>query len=246
MGQNVIITGANRGIGKALMVDFAKNGWNIWPVIRKCDDEFSDTIDALTKENNIWIRPIFWNGLDDLESVKAAGKEILSQDEHVHALINNAGMAHTKLFLMTSVSEMKDIFDVNYWGSLLFTQVISKKMIGQKYGKIINMASVRGIKPEAGNIAYGTSKAAVIYATKVLAIELGHFGITVNAVAPGMIPTDMIAVKPQKVKDRILEESALHRYGTVKNVVDTVLFLASEKGDFITGQIVGVDGGYAL
>ena len=147
---------------------------------------------------------------------------------------------------MTNVNEMKRIFDVNYWGSLLFTQQISKRMIRQKYGKIINLASVRGIKPEAGNIAYGTSKAAIIYATKVLAIELGNYNICVNAVAPGMIPTDINANKSEKIKQQIIENSALHRFGNLQDVVETVMFLAGETGDFITGQILSIDGGYAL
>lgn len=146
--------------------------------------------------------------------------------------------------MMTSPEVLAKVFQVDFFGLVLLSQFIVKKMIRQKKGNIINIVSVRGLKPEAGNIAYGTAKCAVIYATKVMAEELKPYGIRVNAIAPGAIQTDMLSYKDKTVMDQLLAQSALRRIGTVKDVVDIIKYLVDDRSSYITGEILPVNGGY--
>ncbi len=242
--MNVIVTGANRGIGREISSRMLQEGHNVWACVRESDGEWLREMQSFCRRDGQWIRPVVWSGLTDRDSVRHAAGEITGSGFAVDGLVNNAGVTSTSTYMMTSMEEMKNVFEVNLFGTLLFTQYIAKKMIRQKNGggKIVNIASVRGIKPEAGNISYGTSKAALIYATKVLAIELADYNIKVNAVAPGMIPTDINASKSEKLKDRIMEETALRRFGEQKDVANAVLWLLHFSN--VSGQVICVDGGY--
>lgn len=162
----------------------------------------------------------------------------------VDVLINNAGITGNSTFLMASMKQMRKIFDVNLFGTLLFTQYVARHMVGQKEGQIINIASVRGMEIEEGNILYGMSKASLIYATKVMAKELCHYNISVNAVAPGYIPTDINADKPEALIHNILKKTPLRQHGNVTDVVNAVAFLLDHPS--ICGQIMRVDGGYTV
>ena len=243
--KNIIITGASRGIGKALMCAFAKKGYNIWACMRKVSPEQEAEIKELEQLNNIWIKPIILE-LQDAESIKRAVKEIFSSKEKIDCLINNAGISGSNLFLMTPIEQLKEIFEVDFFGLVQFSQLIAKKMVRQKDGNIINMASVRGLKAEKGNLAYGTAKASVIYATKVMALELGQYNIRVNAVAPGLIPTEIIAYKSDELIKDIVEDTALKKSGDVEDVISMIQFLCSDDAKYITGQIMSVDGGYSI
>lgn len=241
--QNVIVTGGNRGIGYALVRGFLKEGCNVWVCVRTQSTGWEKELYEMADAYGVWIKTVCLD-LEDKESIVQAAKTILSDQIRIDCLVNNAGISGTGLFLMTSMQEIEKMFQVDFFGLLSFTQLIARKMIRQKSGNIINISSVRGLKPEAGGIAYGTAKSAVAFATKILAQELGPFHIRVNAVAPGLIRTDMIRYKSGETVQDIIGKSALKKAGEKEDVVHAVLFLASEQAAFITGEIIKVDGGY--
>ena len=241
-GKNAIITGCNRGIGMAVMRLFAQNGANIWACARKQNDAYETNIASIAAENNVWIKPLYFD-LTDSAQIKTASNAIISEKLSVDILINNAGIAHGGLFQMTKMENIFDVFNVNYFGAVLFSQVITRYMVRKKSGSIVNIASSSGIDGRAGNIAYGASKAALILATKTMANELAPLGIRVNAVAPGIIETEMLSQMEQKALDALVGSNAMKRTGKPEEVAQTVLFLASDMSSYITGQTIRVDGG---
>ena len=191
-GKNVIITGANRGIGHTLLVMLAKSGANIWACCRKSNSSFEEEIACLAAENRVWIKPVYFE-LTDSNSIERGLQCIIADRQSIDVLVNNAGVTATALLHQTSIEEIKEIFEVNYFSLLTIVKRISKVMIRQKSGSIVNMASVAGMEHQPGRVAYGSSKAAVIWMTQALAKEFGPFGVRINAVAPGAIKTEMIA-----------------------------------------------------
>lgn len=240
--KNVMITGTNRGIGRAMLEAFAKEGANIWAHARKETPEFTENLKCVSETYDVEIMPVFFDMTNSLE-MKQAIKEIRDSKKIVDVLINNAGVAHGGLFQMTSLEKMRDVFDVNYFAILELTQLISRLMVRQKKGSIINIASVSGLDLKAGNCAYGTSKAALIAATKVLSYELAPQGIRVNAIAPGLTDTNMAVLMEEKAGDTMVRETSLKRLGLPEEIAQTAIFLASDKASFITGQTLRVDGG---
>lgn len=242
-GKNAVVTGANRGIGKAIIEKFAQNGANIWACARTQTTEFENFIQDVAKQNNVFIEPVYFD-LNAEEQIKKGMKKIISTKKEVDILVNNAGTVNeSKLFQMTSIDDMKKVFDINFFAHILITQYISRIMIRQRHGSIINMASIAGIDGDPAQLEYVSSKAAMIGATKKLAIELGKSGVRVNAVAPGVTDTDM----GHKIKNEILEatlnKTIMKRIGTTEEIANAVLFLASDLSSFITGQTLRVDGG---
>lgn len=240
--KNVIITGTNRGIGKKIMQVFAGKGANIWAHARKETPEFLELVDSISSESNVTITPIYCD-MTDKQEMKACVKQIMASKQKVDALINNVGISHGGLFQMTSIDEIRRIFEVNLFSIMEFTQMVSRLMVRQKSGSIVNMASISGLDLHSGNCAYGTSKAALIAFTKTLSAELAPIGIRVNAIAPGLTDTEMATLMENKAGISMIRESSMDRLGKPEEIAELALFLASDKSSFITGQVIRCDGG---
>lgn len=240
--MNIIITGSNRGIGKSLVEFFASNGHNVWACARKQSTEFEEYLSRLAEQYGVWIKPIYFDISDDSEIIGGL-QTICSEKLPIDVLINNAGVSAVGLLSQTKIDDVKDIFNINYFSVLRIIQLVSKKMIMKRKGVIINMASLAGIEPQPGKIAYGSSKAAIILMTKCLAKELGPLGIRVNAIAPGPIETEMIHQYSEEMQKKLASESSLRRLGKPDEIAQTALFLASDQASYINGEIIKVDGG---
>lgn len=241
-GKNAIITGCNRGIGKEIMKAFAEHGANVWACARKQTNEYEIMIGEVASTYGVKIMPLYFDIANE-EEIKCALKQIQTTKKPVDILVNNAGMAHGGTFQMTSIEVAKEVFNVNYFSQLNFTQKVLRFMSRQKKGSIINICSVMGIDCEKGTIAYGGSKAALIQATKVLAKELGEINIRVNAIAPGIVDTEMFTQMDERVVKNILDNASLHRIAETSEIATAAVFLASEAASYITGQVLRVDGG---
>lgn len=241
-GKTAIITGANRGIGLATVEVFAKQGAAVWACARRKSDEFEGKMEAIAAENGTMITPVYFDVTEEA-AVKDAVKRIGRDSESMDILVNNAGMSIERLFGMTSVDVIQETMAVNFLAQVRLAQLVSRYMIRAKAGSIVNVASVAGMEGKQGGIAYGSSKAAVLLSTKTMALELGPYGVRVNAVSPGFIATDMWNGRGSEVKEQMLSETPLRRQGTPGEVAESILFLASDLSSYITGQNLVVDGG---
>ncbi len=242
MARNVIITGCNRGIGKAMVEVFAASGSNIWACARKSTTEYDAWLKETAEKAGVWIKPIYFE-LTDKDAITAGIQSIINDGQPIDVLVNNAGISTVGLLSMSKVEDIENLFAVNYFAMLRIIQKVSKRMARQKKGVIINMGSIAGIEPQAGKIAYGSSKSAVMMMTKCLAKELGPMGIRVNAIAPGPVETEMIHQYKDDILNNLASESALRRLGTTVEIAQVALFLASEQASYINGEIIKVDGG---
>lgn len=240
--SNVIITGSNRGIGKAMVEAFAASGANIWACARKSTPEHEAWLKETAEKAGVWIKPVYLE-LTDKEAINAGLQSIIDEGQSIDVLVNNAGISTVGLLSMSKVEDIENLFAVNYFAMLRIIQKVSKRMARQKKGVIINMGSNAGIDPQPGKIAYGSSKAAVMMMTKCLAKELGPMGIRVNAIAPGPVETEMIHQYKDDVLKNLASESALRRLGTTEEIAKVAVFLASEQASYINGEIIKVDGG---
>lgn len=244
-GKNILLTGANRGIGKKILEKLAQNGANIWACSRSYHEEFEQDVKDLEKEHQVQIQTVYFDLTDEVE-MKSAVKQIMQEKRPVDALINNAGMAYGGSLHKTSIEKLKEVFEINYFAAIRLTQYVSKYMIRQKHGAIVNMASVGGIESKPGYLAYGSSKAALIWATKCLANELAAYQIRVNAVAPGLVNTDMGFYKPEKELEETIQRTPQKRMAEPEEVAEAVLYLLSNQAAFITGHTLVIDGGRTI
>lgn len=242
LGKNAIVTGTSRGIGKEIVRLFAENGANVWACARTKSDSFEQEMKEIADENNVWIEPVYFDLMDD-NSIKTGIQSILKEKKNVDILVNNAGISQGGLFTLTSLDTLKTVFQVNYYASIQIMQLVARQMMKQKSGSIINMASVGGIEIAPGYLAYGSSKAALIYATKTVSKELGVYGIRVNAIAPGLTETEMGNYKSAEEIQKVLDRCSMHRKADPLEIAKCALFLASEDSSFITGQVLVADGG---
>lgn len=241
-GRWAVITGASRGIGAALMAAFTECGANVIVCARANSESFAALRLQLAEAHKVSVEPFFFD-FEDSDAVKHAARAITSRGHTIDILVNNAGVASGSLFQMTSVTEMRRLFEVNFFGPLLFTQPIAKLMAKSRAGSIVNIASTAGLRGDPGTLSYGSSKAALALATKVLAAELGDAGIRVNAVAPSVTRTAMYDQMDPKAKDKLINAGILKRAAEPEEVVNAVLYLASDLSSFVTGQVIRVDGG---
>ena len=243
-GKNVIVTGATRGIGREIALTLAQNGANIAMNYRNLNSEVEDLIneiksfgvDALAIKCDVSIT----------EEVDNFVKEVKSNYNTIDILVNNAGITKDGLILRMKEEDFNDVLDVNLKGTFNTTKSVSSIMVRQKYGKIINISSVVGIAGNAGQCNYAASKAGVIGFSKSVARELASRNINVNVVAPGYINTDMTKNLPDKVKEEIIKSIPMKKIGDPKEVANLVLFLSSNLSDYITGQVINVDGGMVM
>lgn len=242
-GKTAVITGSNRGIGKAILTRFAENGANVIAHARKETEEFVTYLSNLEKQYGVTVVPIYFDAREESE-MNAAVKQITSITKDIDILVNNMGTVNTvSLFQMTPIQSMKEEFEVNFFAQMRFTQYISRLMTRKKRGSIVNISSVAGLDGNTGMLQYVSSKAAMIGATKRLAIELGAYNIRVNSVAPGLTDTDMGNQMKEELENETLSHQVFKRKAKPEEIADAVLFLSSDMSSFITGQILRVDGG---
>lgn len=242
MRKTVIITGANRGIGRASVKGFAENGYDIWACARKPGEAFEKDMAEEAARTGARIMPVYFDLLNETE-VQNGVKKILSEKRDVDVLLNCAGIPYGGLLTMTSMEKLREVYQVNVFAQVQIMQLIARKMMRQKHGCIINLCSAGGIEANPGYLAYGSSKAAMIWITRCAAKELGRYHVRVNGIAPGLIDTDMGAYKSEAEREKMLERTSLGRLGKPGEIAAAALYLASEDAAFMTGQIMVLDGG---
>ena len=242
--KTAFVTGSNRGIGLAILQCFAQAGCNIYAHSRQKSEEFINAAEGIAKKHKVKIEHVYFD-LEDDEAIHAELRTIFKTKIPIDILVNSAGIIHGGLFQMTPIRDIRKVLDVNLFGMLEVTQLVSKYMMRKKTGSIINISSVAGIDLSAGNCAYGLSKAAVIAFSKTLSSELSSFGIRVNVVAPSLTNTDM-AHTEQATKERVALTNGKDHFVRMANpneIADLVCYLASDKASFINGQVIRIDGG---
>jgi 3-oxoacyl-[acyl-carrier protein] reductase len=238
-----LITGGAQGIGKEIARSFADHGACI--VIGDIKEEsLKDTVKEFQRmgvETEGYILDV-----SDITSCESAAKKAIDKFGRIDILVNNAGITRDNLLLRMSEKEFDMVIQINLKGTFNCTKIISRLMMRQRFGRIINIASVIGIIGNAGQVNYAASKAGIIGVTKSVAKELGSRNVTINAIAPGYIKTQMTDVLSDDVKAKMLESIPLKRPGTAKDVANAALFLASDYASYITGQVLVVDGGMVM
>lgn len=242
MEKKVLITGANRGIGKALVEKFAQSGYGIVACSRKKTEDFEEYLKCITDKYGINVMASYFD-MENERELKYELRDIISKVKKIDVLINNAGYSTSALFPMISADELRKEMQINYISPIIISQIISRSMVKNGGGNIINIASVSGVRNEEGRLAYGSSKAALIFATKTMSIELAKNNIRVNAISPGFIDTDMWRNRSEKLYEKVLSETPIGRQGKAKDIVNIVFYLASDQASYITGQNIIVDGG---
>lgn len=241
--MNVMITGANRGLGKAMVKAFAENGYNVWACARKYDKELEEDLALLAQRTGTQIVPVYFD-LTASEEIISGVKSIMSSKKNIDVLINNAGITYAgHLMTMTPLDEIRKVYEVNVFSQIQIMQYIARKMMRQKSGCIINICSVGGIEPTPESVAYGSSKAALIWITRSLSRELGAFNVRVNGIAPGVFDTDMGHYRNDKELAEVFDRMAIKRMGKPEEAAAAALYIASPAAAFMTGQIVVLDGG---
>lgn len=243
-GKTAIVTGAARGIGRAIALKLASNGVNIVLNYRSSEEKAIEVEEEIKK---LGVEVLRVKGdiskLTDVENLVNSAKDRFGV---IDIMVNNAGITKDTLILRMKEEEFDSVIDTNLKGVFNCLKAITPIMVKQKTGKIINLSSVVGIVGNAGQVNYAASKAGVIGMTKSLAKEVGSRGITVNAVAPGFIETEMTEVLGEKLKEESKKAIPLKRLGKPEDVAAVVSFLASDEANYVTGQVINVDGGMVM
>ena len=238
-----VVTGAGRGIGRAVALAYARMGADVACVSRTEENSANVAAEVEALGRRAWPLAV---DVSDTAAVDAAAKEILELAGRVDILVNNAGVTRDNLLMRMSEEEWDTVLNTNLKGAFNFTRALTRPFIKQRSGRIINIASVIGLIGNAGQSNYAASKAAMIGFTKSIARELAPRGITVNAIAPGFIETDMTAVLDDKVREEVLGRVPLGRFGSSDDIAHAAAFLAMEPTGYVTGQVLTVDGGRVM
>lgn len=240
--KTAVITGCSRGIGFSILETFSKNGANILACIREYNEDFKNKVDQISKNYGNEINIVSFN-LESEQEIERGFLEIKKITNNIDILVNNAGINQMSLFQMTSLKNFRSVFEINFFSIVSFTQKILKLMNKNNFSKIINISSNASFLSDAGRSAYAPSKAALESLTKVLSKEMSNYKINVNAIAPGLVNTDMMKNTPEKVIEEALKKTPLNKAAEPIDIAETALFLASEKSNHISGETIFVTGG---
>jgi 3-oxoacyl-[acyl-carrier protein] reductase len=241
-GKTAMITGCLKGIGYEALQLFAKNGADILACCQHEEVIFEKNRQKLASETGVRITPYYFD-LSNPEEISAAMKKIAGEKRRVDVLLNVAGMTQDSLFQMTAMASMKRVFEINFFAQMQISQFACKLMTRQKSGSIIFVSSITALDGNPGQTSYSASKAALLGVTRTLAAELADHNIRVNAIAPGVINTDMTAVLPVHTYERLCARIPMKRAGMPSEVAGVMLFLASDLSSYVTGQVLRIDGG---
>ncbi|MGE5628425.1 MAG: 3-oxoacyl-[acyl-carrier-protein] reductase [Solirubrobacterales bacterium] len=244
IGKTAVVTGASRGIGRAVAVKLASLGANI---VLNYRTDIQSVQQVLKEIEDLGVKAVAVQG--DVSSFEESEKIVKAAVENfgtLDILVNNAGITKDGLLMRMKEEDFDNVIDVNLKGTFNCIKHASSIMLKQRSGKIVNMSSVVGVTGNAGQVNYSASKAGVIGITKSAARELASRGITVNAIAPGFIQTDMTDVLSDKAKEALLTGIPLKRFGNAEDIAEAVAFLVSDSGNYITGQVINIDGGMVM
>lgn len=243
-GKVALVTGASRGLGKEIACSLAKEGAFVIVNYHGSKERADKVVEEIEKSGH---HAIAWQcDIGDFEESKEMVQGVLKEYGKIDILVNNAGITKDNLIMKMGKDDFQTVIRTNLEGTYYMIHHVTRSMLKQKSGKIINLSSVVGISGNAGQANYAASKAGVIGLTKSAAKELGSRGITVNAVAPGFIHTEMTDVLTEEVKEKAKQMIPLKKFGEAQDVAEMVTFLASDKANYITGQVIQVDGGMAI
>ncbi len=236
--KTAIVTGANRGIGLSIAQHLAAEGFRVAACVRSSSDDLSQLI-----QDGKGTHEIFTMDMADDASIKEGARQMLKWTGAPAGLVNCAGMASGSLFSMTRMEDLRALYQVNLFGPLMLAQYVAKTMMRTKSGSIVNISSTAGVLADSGTLGYGGSKASLIHASRVMANELGAFGIRVNAVAPSVVETDMAGLMDDKARAKLDDRSALSGRIMPEDVAGLVGFLLSPASSKISGQVIRIDRG---
>lgn len=243
-GKNALVTGAGRGIGKAIALELAANGAFIIVNYNGSQAAAEQTVSEIKEAGGDAVA--YQCNISDFEACKEMIDALIKEYKHIDILVNNAGITRDDLLMRMKEEDFDAVINTNLKGTFNTIRHMSRYFLKQRAGKIINISSVSGILGNAGQSNYSASKAGVIGLTKAVAREMASRGINVNAVAPGFVETEMTDVLSDSVKEGLLAQIPLGRTGKAEDIAKAVAFLASPAADYITGQVLSVDGGMAI
>ena len=236
-----LVTGAGRGIGRAIAIALAEEGAEVIVNYNGSEERAKEV--KQTIEENGGKASIYKCNVSDFEACETMIREIVKEHGHLDILVNNAGITKDGLIMKMKEEDFDRVLNVNLKGTFNTIRHSARQMLKQRSGKIINISSVSGILGNVGQANYAASKAGVIGLTKTMARELGSRGITVNARAPGFVDTEMTEVLSEEIRENACKQIILGRFGKPEDIANAAVFLASDKADYITGQVISVDGG---
>lgn len=240
-GRVAVVTGSSRGIGRAIALKLASQGAKVVVNYNSSPEAAQEVVGQILDQGGEAVA--VQADVRDAEQAKNLIDAALQTFEHLDILVNNVGVTRDSLLMRMKEDDWDVVLETNLKGTFNCTKAAQRPMIKQRYGRIINITSVSGVAGQVGQANYSASKAGVIGFTKAVARELGARNVTVNAVAPGYVPTDQTADLPQELIDYILELTPMKRPGTAEEIANAVSFLASDEASYVTGQVLGVDGG---
>jgi 3-oxoacyl-[acyl-carrier protein] reductase len=243
LNQVAVVTGAGRGIGRAIALELADAGADVACVSRTAENAEKVAAEVRARGRRAWAHAV---DVADAAAVEAAAAAVLAAAGRVDILVNNAGITRDGLLMRMSDADWDAVLATNLKGAFLFTRALSRSFLKQRSGSILNITSVIGLRGNAGQCNYAASKAALIGFTKSVAREFASRGITVNALAPGFIETDMTGALPAELRQTILSQIPLGRFGQPEDIARAARFLVGPGGRYITGQVLVVDGGMVM
>ena len=245
-GKTALLTGSNKGLGLDILKKLSHNGCNIIACTRKKDLEFDDIIKKLSNENKNKITNLNFD-ISDSKSIDNSLSEAIKNFKDIDFLINNAGVIHNSLFMMTPLKKIEEVLRVNLISVIQITQIVAKKMIQKKSGLIINISSSSAKENNFGRSIYSSSKNAIESITKSLSKELGRFNIRANCISPGLIDTDMLRKNTSKDNiEKTIKRISSGKIGIPEDVSNLILFLCSDEAKYINGEVISIDGGLTL